>query len=56
MVDVDQEVDHASKEEGDGDVKKGREGLDSSWKTETLDTFGEEGPYPSTLVRGVPTL
>jgi hypothetical protein len=56
MVDIDQEVDQASEEEEDGDMEKGREGLDSNWETESLDTFGKEGSYPSTLIRGVTTL
>jgi hypothetical protein len=49
MVDIDQEVDQAGKEEEDRDMEKGREGLYSKWKTKSLDTFHEEGSYLSTL-------
>jgi hypothetical protein len=42
MVDIDQEVDQAIEKEEDRD-KKGREGHGSKWKTESLDTFREEG-------------
>jgi hypothetical protein len=56
MVDINQKVDQTSKEEEDRDMEKGWEGFDSSWETESVDTFGEKGSYPSTLVRGVPTL
>jgi hypothetical protein len=37
-------------------MQHGREGLNSNWKTESLDAFREKGSYPSTLVRSVPTL
>ncbi len=56
MVDIDQEVNQAGEEEEDRCMEKGREGLDSNWKTESLDTFCEEGSHPSTLVGRVPTL
>jgi hypothetical protein len=56
MVDIDQKVNQTSKEEEDGDMEKGWKGIDSNWKTESLDTFREEGPYPNTLVGCVPTL
>ena len=56
MVDIDQKVDQAGKEEEDRDMENGREGLDSKWKTKSLDAFREEGSYPSTLVSSVPRL
>ncbi len=56
MVDIDQEVNQAGEEEEDRYMEKGREGLDSNWKTESFDISCEEGSDPSTIVGSVPTL
>ena len=42
MVDINQRVDQASKERKDRIMKNGREGLDSNWKTKSLDTFHDK--------------
>ena len=41
MVDINQKVDQASKEEEDRNMN-GKENLDSNWKTESLGTFHEK--------------
>jgi hypothetical protein len=48
LVDINQEVDQASKEEEDRDMEKVEQ-----VKTESLDTFREEGSYQSTLAKSV---
>jgi len=55
MVDIDQEVDQASKEEKHGGVEKGGECVDSTRKAKPLYSFFEEGSYASPFVRGIPT-
>jgi hypothetical protein len=54
MVDIDEEVDQAGEEEEHRYVKKGGEGFDGTWKTESVHTLCEKGTYTGTFVGRVP--
>jgi hypothetical protein len=54
MVDIDQEVDQSSKEEEYSGVEKGREGLNGTRETESLNALRVERSYAGPLVGCIP--